>query len=72
LTKAKVSELLGYTPGQIRGRIQRGFWRKGIEWAWIDGAQMLNVDAINARATRIAESQADSEELGRQSVIRLS
>lgn len=57
VTKPMVTAERGYTPGQIKARIQRGKWRQGIEWVWLDDARMFDLDAIDARAIDAAESQ---------------
>lgn len=57
VTKRKVSEVTGLSAGQIKARIQRKKWRQGIEWAVIDGVQMIDLDAVEKRARAISESQ---------------
>jgi hypothetical protein len=57
VTKTVVMAECGYTDGQIKSRIQRGHWRRGIEFADVDGARLYNLEAIDAKAQFIAESQ---------------
>jgi len=54
ITGPKLGETRGYTKGQQKGKRQRGLWRRGIEWDEIDGTILYNVEAIDARADRIA------------------
>lgn len=61
VTKERYYELTGLTVRAQEGRIRRGQWRQGIEWALIDGAQMPNVEAIERRNQSIAESQRPRE-----------
>lgn len=61
LTRSKVMEARGYTAGQIKGRIQRGHWRKGVEFVDCDGARLFNLEAIDARADEMALTQRQAE-----------
>jgi len=55
VTKQRCTEITGYTPGMIKSRIQREKWREGSEWAYIDGLQMIDLDAIEAHAVERAK-----------------
>ncbi len=60
-TKKRCFVETGLTVRQQEARIQRGFWRRGIEYALIDGAQMVNVDAIERRNKVIAAGQVGTQ-----------
>jgi hypothetical protein len=71
VTQSKVCDELGYTRGQIKARVQRGHWRQGIEWAWIDGSRLFDLDAINARSAGIAVTQSEQSKKHSRRVVRL-
>ncbi len=72
VTESALTLKRGFTPGQCKGRRQRKQWRKGIEWALIDGTIMYNLDAIDARAESIAQSQlTESDDQMPRRVVRL-
>ena len=57
VTKQRCTEITGYTAGMIKSRIQREKWREGSEWAYIDGLQMIDLDALESHAVEIAEAK---------------
>ena len=62
VTRKKLKKKRGYTDGQIRGRVQRGRWRPGIEWADVDGSRLFNLDAIDARTSELAAVQRQPDD----------
>jgi hypothetical protein len=72
VAKAKLRELKGWTNGQIKARVQR-YWRRGVEYADVDGSRMFNLEAIDARADRVAASQSTpkSKRRAERSLLRL-
>ena len=71
VTGSKLDEMHGYTVGQRKGRRQRGLWRQGIEWAWVDGAILYNIKAIDLRGERAASDQVQAGSQSRSKVIQL-
>ena len=65
-----LDEHRGTTPRKRKGRRQRGLWRQGLEWAWVDGEIQYDVDAIDQRANLVASQQRVLEIKGSQ-VTRL-
>ena len=61
VTGLHVTTSRGYTPGQCKGRRQRGCWRQGIEWARVDGVILYNLEAIDQRAHEQAANQVASD-----------
>lgn len=61
VTAKQVTAQRGYTPGQIKARIQRQHWRQGVEWAWVDGARLFHLDAIDARVDSMARQQQTNQ-----------
>ena len=56
----------GTTPGKRKGRRQRGLWKRGVEWAWIDGEIQYDVHVIDRRADLVAVSQRESRAMNAQ------
>ena len=63
-----LDENRGTTAGKRKGRRQRGVWRRGIEWAWIDGEIQYNVAAIDAHAHSVAQQQMGPRIHGRKAL----
>lgn len=61
----------GYTKGQQKARIQRKHWRRGIEFADVDGARLFDIDAIDRRATDAAQAQRSAATREQVRVVRL-
>jgi hypothetical protein len=57
VTKQKYAELTGLTVRAQEGRIRRMQWRRGVEYAVIDGVTMVNLDAVEARNAERAALQ---------------
>jgi len=57
-TLRKVEELRGITKRAQEGRIRRGVWRRGFEWALVDGVRMIDLDAVDRRCDAAASQQA--------------
>jgi hypothetical protein len=61
VTKQKLEELTGFTTNQIRSKIQRGIWERGLHYAVVDGRTMLNVRRIEEW---IIQKVSDQEAIG--------
>ncbi len=57
VTGDKCETETGFTSGQRKARRQRKHWGQGVEWAFIDGTIMYDLEAIDDRASTIAVGQ---------------
>ena len=46
VTKSKCMELTGYTANQIRSKIDRGLWVKGVHFTVADNERLINMDEV--------------------------
>ena len=54
VTQRKLEWARGYTPGQVKGRIQRRLWVRGIEFVDVDGTRLFSLSAIDDRAEQVS------------------
>ena len=57
MTKDRYEEIVGLSVRAQESRIQREKWRRGIEYAVVDGKTMINLEAVEARISQIALCQ---------------
>jgi hypothetical protein len=46
VTSERFTERVGWSKGQLRGKVERGILQQGVHWAVIDGARMYNIKTI--------------------------
>jgi len=68
VTEAKLRELTGLTRGQVKSNRQRRRWKRGVEYAEVNGRLEYNMPAINRRADEQAASQVERAIEGERSL----